>query len=276
MKDREIVTVRVQHRFSASAERVYDAWLDPEKASKFFFATATGFIVRCEIDARVGGSFTLVDRRDGEDVAHTGTYLELERPRRIVFSFSVAKYSNDTTRVTIDIAPLERGCDVTITHEIPAAHADSAKRTSEGWAKMLEVASFVVADGPETCGEGLAQHATVPAKVAGLFAALAETLESHRAMIVKADANAAQEDDAYRTLASTYRELAEQVGRAAERMAACRTLPEVAHDENAYGTTQLGAFERFVGAQNALLSVLKIAAEHDQKMLSGMQAGDEK
>lgn len=276
MKDRDIVSVRVQHRFSASAERVYDAWLDPEKASKFYFATATGFIVRCEIDARVGGRFTLVDRRDGEDVAHTGTYLELERPRRIVFSFSVEKYSNDSTRVTIDIAPLERGCDVTITHELPAAHADAARRTSEGWAKMLEVASFVIADGPETCGEGLAQHATVPVKIAALFAALAETLELHRDMIVKGDANAQAEDDAYRTLAGSYRELAEQVRRAAERMAACRALPVAAHDENAYGAAQLGAFERFVGAQNALLSVLKIAGEHDQKMLSGMQADAKK
>src|SRR5688500_6431078 len=123
MKDRESVTVSVQHRFSASAERVYDAWLDPQKASKFFFATATGTIVRCEIDARVGGSFTLVDRRDGEDVAHVGTYLELERPRRIVFSFSVEKYSKDVSRVAIDIEPLEHGCDVTITHDIPAQHA---------------------------------------------------------------------------------------------------------------------------------------------------------
>jgi hypothetical protein len=176
--------------------------------------------------------------------------------------------------VTIDIAPLEHGCDVTITHEIPAEHAEVAKRTSEGWAKILELASVVVLDGPETCGEGLAQHATVPVKIAGLFAALAETLELHRDMIVKGDASAQAEDDAYRTLASTYRELAEQVRHAAERMAACRALPEAPHDEKAFGAAQLSAFDRFVGAQNALLSVLKIAAERDQKMLNGMQAGE--
>ena len=98
--------VTVKHRFTASAERVYDAWLDPEKARKFLYATATGEIVRCEVDARVGGKYVIVDRRNGEDVLHEGTYLELERPRRIVFTVRVPKYSPDEDRVTIDIKPL--------------------------------------------------------------------------------------------------------------------------------------------------------------------------
>jgi uncharacterized protein YndB with AHSA1/START domain len=92
------VLVRAMRRFDASAERVYDAFLDPAKARKFLFATPTGQIVRCEIDARVGGTFTIVDRRDAEDVVHTGKYLALERPRRIVFTLTVEKYSARRTR----------------------------------------------------------------------------------------------------------------------------------------------------------------------------------
>ena len=53
------VLVRAMYRFDASAERVYDAFLDPSRAGKFLFAPATGRIVRCEIDARVGGIFTI-------------------------------------------------------------------------------------------------------------------------------------------------------------------------------------------------------------------------
>src|ERR1044071_793415 len=114
MNDRGAMRVCVKHKFSAAAERVFDAWLDPEKAAKFFFATPTGQITRVEIDARVGGGFTVVDRRDGEDAEHTGTYLELDRPRRIVFSLKVDKYSADETIVTIEIAQLPDGCEVTI------------------------------------------------------------------------------------------------------------------------------------------------------------------
>ncbi|MDP9253784.1 MAG: SRPBCC domain-containing protein [Verrucomicrobiota bacterium] len=74
-------------------------------------------MVRVEIDAGVGGAFVFVDRRDGEDIEHIGEYLEIDRPRRIVFSFSVPKYSQESTRVTIDIVPLETGCELTLNRE---------------------------------------------------------------------------------------------------------------------------------------------------------------
>jgi uncharacterized protein YndB with AHSA1/START domain len=117
-------------------ERVFDAWLDPVRASKFLFATPTGTMVRVEIDARVGGAFNITDRRDGEDVAHVGTYLEIDRPRRLVFTFGVPKYSSLMTRVSIDLRPLPTGCELTLTHEeVPAEYLDSGR---EGWSKILD------------------------------------------------------------------------------------------------------------------------------------------
>ncbi len=130
------VTVRVSHRFQADAERVFDAWLDPGSAGKWLFATPTGQMVRVEIDPRVGGSFTLVDRRDGEDVEHVGKYLEIDRPRRLVFSFAVPKYSSQSTRVNIDIAPLPDGCEITLIHE--GVLPDYATRTEAGWNGILD------------------------------------------------------------------------------------------------------------------------------------------
>lgn len=129
-------TVRVTRRFDASAERVFDAWLDVEKASTFLFATASGQMVRAEIDARVGGSFTFVDRRDGEDVEHTGTYLEIDRPRRLVFTFSVPKYWSAFTRVTVEIAPMGSGCELVLTHE--GVLTEYSSQTESGWNGILE------------------------------------------------------------------------------------------------------------------------------------------
>ena len=130
------VTVRVVRRFDASPERVFDAWLDRETAGKFLFATRTGRMVRVEIDARIGGKFAFVDRRDGEDVEHIGEYLEIDRPRRLVFTFAVPKFSRQSTRVSIDIVPDGAGCALTLTHV--GVLPDYANRTEQGWGKILD------------------------------------------------------------------------------------------------------------------------------------------
>ena len=142
------VTVRVTHRYNASAERVFDAWLTPSQAGRFFFATRTGNIMRCDIDPRVGGSFFVTDRRptaDGDesvmDLDHRGTYVEIDRPHRLVFDFAVEPYDHHTTRVAIDfVAQGPTACEVTLTHEMGdsgMAHA-MQQQARQGWAKMLE------------------------------------------------------------------------------------------------------------------------------------------
>jgi len=136
MSTQEKVRVSVAHRFTASAERVFDAWLDPCTAGKWLFATITGQVVRCEIDARAGGSFRIVDRRDSQDVEHVGEYLMIDRPRRLVFTFKVPKYSQEITRVTVDIAPASVGCELTLSHE--GVLAEYASSTEAGWKGILD------------------------------------------------------------------------------------------------------------------------------------------
>jgi uncharacterized protein YndB with AHSA1/START domain len=273
MKPEDTVSVRVVHRFAASAERVFDAWLDPSKVCKFLFATATGQNVRAEVDARVGGRFIIVDRRNGQDVEHVGSYVAIERPRRLAFDLSVPKYSSDQSRVEIAIQPLARGCELTLVQHMPARYADGQGRARDGWRRILEMLEEIVPPAQPSCGAGLAQHATIPAKIAPMFAALADTLETHRALIVPGGAEARLEDDAYQTLAASYRELSAQVARVAQQMASQRDLPPCPHDEKAFGAVQLHAFQRFVTAQSELLELLRPAVERDQAMLAGMQLG---
>lgn len=129
-------TIQVRHVFSASPERVFDAWLDPAKAAKFLFTTPTSQIVKAEVDARIGGKFLFVDRRDGVDAVHTGEYLEIDRPKRLVFSFGVPQFSPEFTRVTVEIAPQGKGCALTLTHT--GVLPDYGERTQTGWTMILE------------------------------------------------------------------------------------------------------------------------------------------
>jgi uncharacterized protein YndB with AHSA1/START domain len=133
----------VTHSFAAAPERVFDAWLDPAIARRFLFATPTGEMIRADVDARVGGQFNFVDRRpDMGDVLHTGEYLEIDRPRRLAFTFSVPQFNPDFTRVVVEIAPTAAGCEVTLTQsDVPAEWAD---RSKEGWGKILGVLEGVL------------------------------------------------------------------------------------------------------------------------------------
>ena len=136
-------TVRVARHFETSAERVFDAWLDPNRAGRWLFATPTGQMVRVEIDVRIGGSFVFVDRRNGEDVEHKGEYLEMDRPKRLVFRFVVPKYSSIYTRVAIDIVPAGRGCNLTLVHE--GVLPEYKEQTQSGWKAILDALAGCVA-----------------------------------------------------------------------------------------------------------------------------------
>lgn len=132
------VIVRISRRFRVPAERVFNAWLDPDRARRWLFATPAGEMIRAEIDPRVGGAFTFVDRRDGQDVLHTGKYLEIERPRRLVFTFGVPAFSDNYDVVEIDIRPLDEGCELTLVHEMRPEWAAYAGRTETGWGLILD------------------------------------------------------------------------------------------------------------------------------------------
>jgi uncharacterized protein YndB with AHSA1/START domain len=132
------ITVRVTRRFAASAERVFDAWLDPATARRWLFSTPTGEMIRYEIDARVGGNFTFTDRRNGEDVEHTGKYLEIDRPHRLVFTFGVPASSSEFAEVVVDIQSLpDGGCELTLTQEMKPEFAEYRERTQDGWTMIL-------------------------------------------------------------------------------------------------------------------------------------------
>lgn len=129
----------VSREFAAPPEMVFDAWLDPNTARRFLFATAEGEIMRCDIDPRVGGGFTIIDRRGNADAVHRGRYEVINRPHRLVFLFSPdAEGDDDWSRVSIDVSRRDGGSTLTLRHEMDERWADYEPQTRRGWTEIIE------------------------------------------------------------------------------------------------------------------------------------------
>jgi uncharacterized protein YndB with AHSA1/START domain len=137
--------LRMTRRFDASPERLFDAWTDPRMAHGWLFTTPDSESHSAEIDLRVGGQWKIVDRRGGTDYAAIGEYLEIDRPRRLVFTFGMPQFSPAFNTVTVAIVADGNGALMTLTQEgLPPEHIPP---TQDGWSNMFEALSKQVLGG---------------------------------------------------------------------------------------------------------------------------------
>jgi uncharacterized protein YndB with AHSA1/START domain len=130
-----VAKVALSRHFAASPEAVFDAWLDPQGVGHWLFATPDGVMEKVEIDPRVGGGFTIVERRGGALAEHFGEYVEIDRPRRLAFDFWTS-FSDERTQVTVTIAPDGEGSLLTLSHQ--GVWADWEEKTRQGWTMILD------------------------------------------------------------------------------------------------------------------------------------------
>jgi uncharacterized protein YndB with AHSA1/START domain len=125
----------VRREIAAPAKELFDAWLDPVKLALFMRPSDT---IRTTVknEPRVGGSFEIVMHVPSGPVPHTGTYREIDRPRRLVFTWNSPYAQQIDSLVTVEFRPSGKATEIVLTHEGLPSEAMVAAHT-KGWSDIL-------------------------------------------------------------------------------------------------------------------------------------------
>ena len=129
-------TLTLKRHLPADPETVFAAWTDGANLRRWFIPGGVT-VTEAELDVRVGGRFRIVmcGNDSGRDFGHDGEYLEVDPPRRLVFTWSGP--SDPGSLVTIELRPEGGGTELTLTHE-RTPNAETREAYRGGWTRILE------------------------------------------------------------------------------------------------------------------------------------------
>ena len=132
-------TLQLTRTFAAPREKVFRAWTDPEEVKKWFHPP--GYETpSAEIDLRVGGKYRFGMRKlpDGEVFYLSGSYREVRRPERLVYTWQwEAEPELGDTLVTVQFHDRGGSTEVVLTHEL--FPTEKARQEHErGWSGGLD------------------------------------------------------------------------------------------------------------------------------------------
>ena len=110
--------------YAATPERVYAYFTDPDLMARWFCPNPD-LPTTCDLDVRAGGAWRVVM---GEWVV-SGSYVEVEPPTRLVFTFDWAHDEDGPTTVTVEITQENDRTRLVLAHQ--EAGADGGHL--EGW-----------------------------------------------------------------------------------------------------------------------------------------------
>ncbi|MBE8715970.1 SRPBCC family protein [Cellvibrio polysaccharolyticus] len=128
--------IAVEHTFTASPDKVFDAWLNPQRVEKWF-GPGLGEMQPVSIDANVGGSFRIVQIRNGHAIGHSGKYLVIDRPEHLAFTWGTDDDEGDD-EVHIHLVPVGRGSLLRLVHTIDSQWKDYADKIHQSWLAMMK------------------------------------------------------------------------------------------------------------------------------------------
>jgi uncharacterized protein YndB with AHSA1/START domain len=138
-----VSSLRLERTLHAPRDRVFDAWVNPELLRRWWAAQPDWTSPAAEVDLRPGGRYRLSMQDPGSGAVHSviGEYLEVERPSRLVYTWSwegdpPEMEGSAETLVTVDFHDEGGSTRVVLTHDGFAT--DRARDLhAEGWTGCL-------------------------------------------------------------------------------------------------------------------------------------------
>ena len=126
--------LEVERRLPAPIAEVFRWWTEPDLLARWMTPVGT---VEAAVDLRVGGSLRIVMRGGDTVIEHSGTYLEIIPPGRLVFTWVSPFTGDEPSLVTVDLEPDgDHATVVRLRHtQLPDAAAESHRG---GWGTMLD------------------------------------------------------------------------------------------------------------------------------------------
>jgi uncharacterized protein YndB with AHSA1/START domain len=75
--------------------------------------------------------------QDQSDILHQGTYREIDRPRRLVFTWSSPATDHRDSVVTVTFEPQAGGSTMVVIHQVGLPDEQSCAGHTEGWSDVL-------------------------------------------------------------------------------------------------------------------------------------------
>jgi len=129
--------VQVRRRVRAGAEQIFDLWTQPDLMVRWMSPYPGAVDCKASCDLRPGGAFSLVMASADAIREVSGTYVQVERPRKLVFTWIGPLTNNVTTLVTVELNPLGDETDLVLTHERLPTPAMWEGHT-RGWGNILD------------------------------------------------------------------------------------------------------------------------------------------
>jgi len=141
--------VQVRRRIQAGPEQIFDLWTRPDLMVRWMSPFPGEVDCKASCDPRPGGAFSLVMSSGEARREVTGTYVQLERPYKLVFTWTGPLTNHVMTLVTVELKPVGNETDLVLTHErlpTPAMWEGHTK----GWGFILDHLADAVSKGATT------------------------------------------------------------------------------------------------------------------------------